>query len=37
MWAATVHIIQTKLATDIKASDSRAIRTMCGVPAVDVR
>jgi len=34
MCAATEHIIQTKLATDAKASDSRARRTMCGNPSV---
>jgi hypothetical protein len=33
-WAATEHIIQTKLATEAKASDSRARRTICDVPAV---
>jgi hypothetical protein len=31
---ATWHIIQTKLATEAKASDSRARRTMCRIPVV---
>jgi hypothetical protein len=34
MCAATEHIIQTKLATDAKASDSRARRTMGRNPSV---